>query len=762
MPTPTRLLKLLKSMMSPAGLKVITTVEENGQPRQVEQRFSNLSAEEALKELDSIVESQWPNENKLSEYLEDFRKLRSTNKESGRPKDLKTRFDQHPEEMKQRLRYSKLCYQAMRPVLKRRAEQEKLWEDLKKTIPASDANGERRRAVESYRFAQLLIETDGSKESENFNDKLFSLLAVASNAMTWDEFEQRRYQSGLKLGMSEVAAKEAARLERNYGMDAVVDIYKERVDKANAQKEQTSKAVGMILSGKETDLKKLTGAFELINDDGFELMFIAGSAYQGFAQYVNNYDERKDALTKQAWGFESLSVRFQNIIALAKEVISPYFAYLNPMELFNSNLNAVKTTNKEKRDYVSATSAMVGNIIYMNTKPMLEKYGPGCLNTALSTTEMLVYENPIDKTHSEIHLIGVDDLGVEQGIQMKLNENVPGRYVDADLDQDMKRLLEQYRAAAGENPSNAFAEIGAALNGLNGDRLGEKAEVVDCDRIGRKLRGLQKAAADYLAVDKDFVIDGAEACSTLANAVKKFTDKKLGQLDLVNRHIHTVQQQARKNEWAKDTYQRVAQTVATGELDAAMDAERGETKDEQFLEFRSDARIESYIFTKKNEYTLPQNAAAQEKNIEEFEAQNDKINKDIVAARVVQELLNSEEKLFPNPKDRCMLRQLSCSGNVETLVHMVRESESFFENVRALELSDQNARDNLIRDGVHKKVAKDILQTVMKQQKAISQQKETVNRKKVVNQKQRTNGNRLKRSNSLPQKKVGKGLPGLS
>ena len=61
-------------------------------------------------------------------------------------------------------------------------------------------------------------------------------------------------------------------------------------------------------------------------------------------------------------------------------------------------------------------------------------------------------------------------------------------------------------------------------------------------------------------------------------------------------------------------------------------------------------------------YVSPSDAAVTGSAFEDFEVQNDKLNKEIVAANVVQELLNSEEKLFPNPKDRRMLRQLS-SGN---------------------------------------------------------------------------------------------------
>lgn len=65
MPTPDYLLGLMQDMMSSKGLKVTTTVEENGQTRQVEQFFSNLTSEEALKKLDIIVEQQWPDENAL-------------------------------------------------------------------------------------------------------------------------------------------------------------------------------------------------------------------------------------------------------------------------------------------------------------------------------------------------------------------------------------------------------------------------------------------------------------------------------------------------------------------------------------------------------------------------------------------------------------------------------------------------------------------------------------------------------------------------
>lgn len=764
MPTPEYLLDLMKDMMSGKGLKITTTVEENGQTRQVEQVFSGLSPEEALKKLDIIVEQQWPDENALPQRLAEFRKMKSPTKEQ--PKDLKTRFDQHPEEMKQRLSYSKLCYQAMRPILKRDAEKAKLWDELEKSIPEFDQNGKRRNPIQTLRIASLLMETDGTKESRNFNDKIASLLAVASGTIDWDEYEEHRRKSGIEAGMSEEAAKMAANLERKYGMDALADIYKERVNKSYAKIEQAREAGGMLVSGKETDVQKLTNAYELLHEEGFELMFLGTSAYGVFMRSANNYAQRQEAIDQEAKDIESRSTELKPIRGLAEEIISPYYSYLDAAELYDIHLMSI-INDPVLNSYTMETTTEVFQGAQENARPTLEKYGfPDHLEDT-ATSRMLVYKKSVEGGPAEYLLIGVDDLGLEKGFRMKLNEHVPGRYVDDGLDQDMKGLLEQYQAAAGKNPSDAFTAVGAALNGLNGDRLGEKAEVEDRDRIGKKLRGLQKAAADYLAAGDDFVIVGDEACSALAKAVKEFADKKLEQLDLVERHMRTMQQQAAKEEWEKDTYQRGAQTVFAGELDAAMAAERGEAKDEQYQEFWAEGNIDSYIHVKENECTLPGStaarklyigakldkytspedtaAAAARKSIGKLEAKNDSLNKDIVAANVVRELLNFEEKLFPDPKNRSMLRQLASSRKVDTLVHMVRESESFFENVRSLDLSAPDARDKLLQDGVHKQVAKDIMKTVLKQQRAANSQRDQVPQQQA----------------NVVKKQAGKGLPGL-
>ncbi len=712
MPAPAHLLKLLSNLMSGKGLTITTTVEENGQSRQVEQFFSNLSPEDALKKLDIIVEQQWPDENALPQRLEDFRKLSAP--VDTQPKDLKTRFDQHPEEMKQRLNYSKQYYQAMRPVLLKQAQQSKRWDDLEKDFLGVEKTEDIDRHIMGFRFGHLLMETDDSKESRNFNEKIMALFAVANGRINWDEFQERRRQSGIKAGMSEEAAEKAAELERNYGMDALVDIYKDRVNKAYAKMGEARKAAGMLASGRETDPEKLADACTLVHDEGVEMMFVATSAFAGFAGYVNNYAQRKKELAQQAQDIENLSTELKPVRSVADESVSPHYAYLDPVDLLNIHLFGVQG-NESLCDYITETTTTIFQGMQENARPTLEKYGfPDDIDMDCTTTDMLVYH----RGRYDTLLIGVDDLGLERGLRMKLNEHVPGRYVDAGLEQDMKRLLEQYRAAAGEKPSDAFAAIGAALNDLSGDSLGEKAEAEDRNRIGKKLRGLQKAAADYLAAGNDFVITGDEACSDLAKAVKEFADKKLGQLDLVDRHIYAVQQQAAKEEWEKDTYQRFAQTVATGELDAAMYGEES-AMDQQF---RSEGNLKFYIEGREMKYVSPSDAAVTGSAFEDFEVQNDKINKDIVAANVVQELLNSEEKLFPNPKDRRMLRQLSSSNKVDALVHMVRESESFFENVRALDLSRSDARDKLLRDGVHKQVAKDIMKAVIRQHKAANSQ----------------------------------------
>ena len=742
MPTPDYLLGLMQDMMSSKGLKVTTTVEENGQTRQVEQFFSNLTSEEALKKLDIIVEQQWPDENALPQRLSDFRKIKSPTDEQ--PADLKTRFDQHPEEMKQRLKHSKLCYQAMRPILKRDAEKRRLWDELEQSIPKFDQNGKPRKRLQTFRIASLLMETDGTKESKNFNDKVASLLAVASGTITWDEYEEHRRKSGIEAGMSEEAAKAAAKLERDYGMDALADIYKERVNKSYAKMEQAREAGGMIVSGKETDVQKLTDAYELLHEDGFELMFIGTSAYGVFMRSANNYAQRKEALDKEAQDIENLSTELKPIRGLAEEIISPYYSYLDAAELYDIHLMSV--SDPALNEYTMTATTEIYQGAQENARPTLEKYGFPDQLEAISTSRMLVYKKPVEGEPAEYLLIGVDDLGLEKGFRMKLNEHVPGRYVDDGLDQDMQRLLEQYQKAAGREPTGAFAAVGAALNDLRGDHLGEKAEATNHNRIEKKFRALQKAAADYLAADDDFVIVGDEARSDLAKAVKEFADKKLGQLDLVDRHIYTVQQQEAREAREKETYQTASQTIFTGELDAAMAAERGEAKDEQFQEFSAagnikfyiDAKLDNYtsidytlIDAKLNKYASPKEAAAARKKIEDAEAKNDRLSKDIVAANVVQELLNFEEKLFPDPENRSMLRQLASSRKVDTLVHMVRESESFFENVRSLDLSAPDARDKLLQDSVHKQVAKDIMKTVLKQHKAANDQRDQAPRQQV-------------------------------
>ena len=748
MPTPDYLLGLMQDMMSSKGLKVTTTVEENGQTRQVEQFFSNLTSEEALKKLDIIVEQQWPDENALPQRLSDFRKIKSPTDEQ--PADLKTRFDQHPEEMKQRLKHSKLCYQAMRPILKRDAEKRRLWDELEQSIPKFDQNGKPRKRLQTFRIASLLMETDGTKESKNFNDKVASLLAVASGTITWDEYEEHRRKSGIEAGMSEEAAKAAAKLERDYGMDALADIYKERVNKSYAKMEQAREAGGMIVSGKETDVQKLTDAYELLHEDGFELMFIGTSAYGVFMRSANNYAQRKEALDKEAQDIENLSTELKPIRGLAEEIISPYYSYLDAAELYDIHLMSV--SDPALNEYTMTATTEIYQGAQENARPTLEKYGFPDQLEAISTSRMLVYKKPVEGEPAEYLLIGVDDLGLEKGFRMKLNEHVPGRYVDDGLDQDMQRLLEQYQKAAGREPTGAFAAVGAALNDLRGDHLGEEAEATNHNRIEKKFRALQKAAADYLAADDDFVIVGDEARSALAKAVKEFADKKLGQLDLVDRHIYTVQQQEAREAREKETYQTASQTVFTGELDAAMAAERGEAKDEQYQEFWAGGNIDSYIYTKEKEcilpgstevrklyidakldkHTLPGDAAAEaRKSIGKLEAKNDELNKDIVAANVVRELLNFEDKLFPDPKNRSMLRQLASSRKVDTLVRMVRESESFFENVRSLDLSDPDARDKLLQDSVHKQVAKDIMKTVLKQHKAANDQRDQAPRQQV-------------------------------
>ena len=713
MPTLGNLLDILKKMMSPTGYNHTTAVQENGQERVETQHLANLSPAEALEKLDQVVAARWPEEEALPQKLEEFRNMSSPT--LAQPKDMASHFDQHPEEMASRLAYSKLCYQAMRPILLHRAEQSEIWESLERSFFGVDEKGLAKKSISTLRFGPSLMKTDGSPESQRYNEKIYGLMAVASGKLNMDQFEARRYQTWLDAKMSPEQARDAAKKERDYGLDAILDIYKEQVNSAQAKMDQALEAAGMILGGKETDLKKLTDAYTLIHNPGFEMMFIGTSAFRGFTSRLNNYEARQEELEALSAHYEAISTELKPSHALADETASPYYSYLDVKELTDGHLVTVKE-DAQLADYITIATGALGQGFQYNARPFLEKYDfQEILDQDFSTSDMLVYYTDRDG-HMEYLLLGVDDLGLENGLKMTLNENVPGRLVDKGLDQDVQQLLEQYHATAGENPSKAFAQIGKALEGLRGQHLGESAETTNRHDMGRSLHDLQKAADSYLAVENDFVILGDETRSATAKAVKAFTEKKLNQLDFVDRHVYTIQQQVNKMERQRADAQKTFQAIAKGAAAYERASQYGEPSQDQLRSF-SDTQLQIYIDKRDMNYESQTDAARANKSFASVEPENDRRSKEIVAANVVQELLNNEALLFPNPKDRCMLLQLSSDGKVDSLVQMVQESESFFEHVRSQDLSTKEARNTLLDNGVHKQVAKDIMKTVLANQR---------------------------------------------
>ncbi len=654
--------------------------------------LKNLPLDEAMKKLRQKMEDDGPDRNHFPEALEEFRKKKSVMGSS--PENFHPSYEKNPQEMQRRYDYSLRCRESMLKCFETRIKQYQLWDQLAQELPVQSDAG-------PHRWVERLLRLDTTPESRFHNERIVMLSALVDGKVDERAFKDQRYRAYRGAGKSRSEASRLTQEEFENPGGCLLEAMQNRINETNARMPQIKTAITNILNGTAPDLD---AAYRVIEDDGIYLMMNAANAVRDVENGIKNFAARQDDIKKQVSKWDKIGMTVQTAQEFAEDVANPHYAYLDPLEMQKANMGYL---NLPKDDplaiYMSGFRSTMGKAENYGMESTLNKYGfvESASENMESSDIMLYHQN------GKALIFPVESTEWKDGqFQINVNEKAPGRLVDKNLNQDMAHYQAEFDKL-GVNAQSPMAGIGSALAALKGVQLGDNPTEEVHSSFTKKFSDLKKASEAYLAAN-----EANPQMQKFAKNLKAFADVKLNQLADVRSHQNLVMMSEAVINNARRDSERTAEAMDVARKEP-VEPRRYKQTGKKSRSGMANQKIEEYIKDKWKSYVTEKAAAKQGKGIYAFEAENDAVCKQVLAAQVVQSLVVNEKNLFPNVEDQRVMQEYVISGKLGNLVQMVWNSESFCDQVRCLDLSNRADAEKLMRDGMPKQVAKDIMKNVL-------------------------------------------------
>ena len=736
-------LTILKSMVvEPDGYYLMSQAEKEARdegrmppPDAQGELLKELPLAEGMKKLKQIIREDGPDRDHLPEALEAFR-TRKAAEGGGEPRDYNPGYS--VEEMQRRYDYSGQCREALLGCYERRIQQYLRWNEVAGQVLGMDADGKTPRKTNTHRWMERLIRMDDTAESRRHNEKLVTLAAMVNGDIDQEQFREKRYQAHLAETNSQEEARRLAQEECDKGAaDALLELLAERIEETKNKLPQINAAIDSIVKGTAENLEQ---AYQLVEDDGIYLMMNGTDCLSdlttGTQRPLKNYKTQPDAELKRAKEWEAIGCVVSTSQELVEDIAAPHYAYLDPLELRKANIRMVEHEWGEAiGEHMDAYSTIMLKLETYAMGPTLAQYGFVESPNQYERNDFMVY-----RQNGQSLIFEVEDVSWQDGrLQMQVNQQVPGRLVDKNLEQELKGFLDTYDQVE-EGELSLFAALGEGLKSLEGKKLGDDPEREQLQDFTEKFQRLKRAAEVYLASEAEkkkqqakqpgeakkpeFVVAEEKKRARLARNLKSFAEKKLKQLVDVKGHQGLMLQAEIARDNARQDGIRTQWAMFDVQFNAAFQAENriNEGPGDYARPIMAGNRIDEYINKKWEEYVTEEQAQGQGKDIEDFEATNDQVCKRVLAGHVVKALVLNEEQLFASDEDQRIMQEYIVDGKLDKLVHMVWKSESFCDQIRCLDLSNREDAQAQIDAGLPRQVAKDIMKNFLENQRENAKQ----------------------------------------
>ena len=514
-----------------------------------------------------IVADGPSNPNNMNASFESFRKRQEN------PDDyLQIKPDSDTINGMSRYEYSKACRKELMKSVERSVRQTLEWRNAAIRLGLTERNGNA-KSIDTHRWMDKLMKTDGSPESLEYNESIVALAALGNKQMTEQQYVDWRVTYYLRkkdpvnwknLGAAEESnAFAAAAKDRNSAGDFIYGEVRKIVD--HTPLDNYKIAVNAIASGDFSneifagidENKCLEKAFEILRHDAVLLGSEAKMMFQILKQ-IGGFNLSQEEQAKVNTDWVSKIYPYVGIGNVANLTANPYFAIIDPYKHYRSTMPTpeVPVNEMKKREKDVLAYSVIGE------KTIYEARAAEIYENILKKYEVNLYSE-VDRLQGiSVHnLKNTDTVVILEFTPTTANEMVgvkvcdrPGRLVSTDMSERVQGLLDRCAGWSREShTSNEFENMRGALEALRNITLIDNPSTEDIKAANTAFTRLKNMTNAYL-IRKQTYHNGTKyekARIKFAKDVMAFANKKLAQLDYCDKHIKTVsarQQQAENNQ----------------------------------------------------------------------------------------------------------------------------------------------------------------------------------------------------------------------
>ena len=513
----------------------------------------------AIERVDREMTEQGPDEENLMAALEKIEKAQKKYWPNLRFRfldnpDEETRT-RHLNEMRERLAYSKARRKAAIRANAEAAKQYLIFHKISGELFDKEKLAAQNKIVDPKRWINQLIMLEGihgdAETCRRNNEAVVMLTAMAEEAITPEEYIEKRRAQLIRDNMDEKEADERARAESEKPAKFLYDIFISLMESGVQYINRAEKVAKTILDGSAA---QAPGGYEeayrsLLLRSHYRLMFNANDALNNLNSFGLGMTSEEVTREKRKW--EEISTRANAYVFLTGQVANPYYAVLDPVELLDqgiSNMTALPGQDPTHSYFFIYTienhQSGLKRVVAAREQELLRRFDMQEDVGEEPSHEIYCKADPTIKTvlhRGRTIIIVRDEFSFKNGeIKIKLKSDVPGRLVDAELLGDVVALREACAALPrpwGES-GTALAGVRDALAAMAGMTLGDTAENDRIKALDDKLKALALAAAAFsAAADRKHL---GEAYRTFSEKVNRFVTKTTTNLDYVRQHKATV------------------------------------------------------------------------------------------------------------------------------------------------------------------------------------------------------------------------------
>ena len=403
-----------------------------------------------------IVADGPSNPNNMNASFESFRKRQEN------PDDyLQIKPDSDTINGMSRYEYSKACRKELMKSVERSVRQTLEWRNAAIRLGLTERNGNA-KSIDTHRWMDKLMKTDGSPESLEYNESIVALAALGNKQMTEQQYVDWRVTYYLRkkdpvnwknLGAAEESnAFAAAAKDRNSAGDFIYGEVRKIVD--HTPLDNYKIAVNAIASGDFSneifagidENKCLEKAFEILRHDAVLLGSEAKMMFQILKQ-IGGFNLSQEEQAKVNTDWVSKIYPYVGIGNVANLTANPYFAIIDPYKHYRSTMPTpeVPVNEMKKREKDVLAYSVIGE------KTIYEARAAEIYENILKKYEVNLYSE-VDRLQGiSVHnLKNTDTVVILEFTPTTANEMVgvkvcdrPGRLVSTDMSERVQGLLDR-------------------------------------------------------------------------------------------------------------------------------------------------------------------------------------------------------------------------------------------------------------------------------------------------------------------------------